>query len=51
LVDGSIFTGLCYVETFSATKVDRYKVNTFSFGINVYGVETLTPLGGGAISE
>jgi len=51
LVDGSIFTGLCYVETFSATKVDRYKVNTFSFGINVYGVETLTPLGGGAVSE
>jgi len=51
LVDGSTFTGLCYVETFSAPKVDRYKVNMFSFGINVFGVETLTPEGGGAIAE
>jgi hypothetical protein len=51
LVDGSTFTGLCYVEEFSAAKVDRYKANMFGFGIMVYGVETLTPLGGGAVSE
>ena len=51
LVDGSTFTGLCYVETFSAAKIDRYKVNMYEFGINVFGVETLTPQGGSAISE
>jgi hypothetical protein len=51
LIDGSTFTGLCYVETFSAPKVDRYKINTYEFGINVFGVEVLTPQGQGAINE
>ena len=51
LIDGSTFTGLCYVETFSAAKVDRYKANMYEFGINVFGVETLTPSGGSAIAE
>jgi len=51
LVDGSTFTGLCYVETFGAVKVDRYKVNMYDFGIMVYGVETVTPFGGSGIAE
>jgi hypothetical protein len=51
LIDGSTFTGLCYVESFGAAKIDRYKVNMYDFAINVFGVETLTPLGGSAISE
>jgi hypothetical protein len=51
LLDGSTFTGLCYVSQFEAPKVDRYKVNRFSFEIMIFGVETLTPLGGGGIAE
>lgn len=51
LVDGTTFVGLCYVETFSAPKVDRYKINRFDFAINVFGVEVLTPQGGAAINE
>ena len=51
LIDGSIFTGNCYVEQFDPPKVDRYKVNRFSFGIIIYGVEVLTPLGGSGINE
>lgn len=51
LIDGSTFTGLCYVESFGAAKIDRYKVNMYDFAINVFGVETLTPTGGGAIAE
>jgi hypothetical protein len=51
LIDGSTFVGLCYIETFNAPKVDRYKDNMFDFGINVFGVETLTPLGGSGIPE
>lgn len=51
LIDGSTFVGLCYVETFTAPKVERYKLNMYDFGINVFGVEVLTPLGGGAINE
>jgi len=51
LIDGSIFTGLCYISQFEAPKVDRYKVNRFSFEVMIYGVEVLTPLGGGGISE
>lgn len=51
LVDGSTFTGLCYVESFGAAKVERYKINMYDFSINVFGVETLTPLGGAGIAE
>jgi hypothetical protein len=51
LIDGSTLTGICYVSQFEAPKVDRYKVNRFSFEVMIYGVETLTPLGGGGISE
>jgi hypothetical protein len=51
LIDGSTFVGLCYVESFGAAKIDRYKVNSYDFAINVFGVETLTPIGGGAIAE
>jgi hypothetical protein len=51
LIDGSVFTGNCYVEQFEAPKVDRYKVNRFSFGIMIFGVEVLTPLGQGGINE
>jgi len=51
LIDGSTLIGLCYVAQFEAPKVDRYKVNRFSFEVMIYGVEVLTPLGGGAINE
>lgn len=51
LIDGSILTGLCYVGQFEAPKVDRYKVNRFSFEVQIFGVETLTPLGGSGIAE
>ena len=51
LVDGSTFVGLCYVESFGAAKVDRYKINMYDFSINVFGVEVLTPQGGTAINE
>jgi hypothetical protein len=51
LIDGSIFTGICFVSQFETPKVDRYKVNRFSFEIMIYGVEVLTPLGGTGINE
>lgn len=51
LIDGSILVGLAYVAQFEAPKVDRYKVNRFSFEVQIFGVEVLTPLGGGAINE
>jgi hypothetical protein len=51
LIDGSTFTGLCYVSQFEVPKVDRYKVNRFSFEVTIFGVETLTPQGATAIAE
>jgi hypothetical protein len=51
LIDGSTLTGICYVSQFEAPKVDRYKVNRYSFEVMIYGVEVLTPLGGSGISE
>jgi hypothetical protein len=51
LIDGSTLVGLCYVGEFAAPKVDRYKVNRFSFMVKIYGAEVLTPLGGSGISE
>jgi hypothetical protein len=50
LIDGSTLVGLCYVSQFETPKVDRYKVNRFSFEIMVYGVEVLTPLGGSPLN-
>lgn len=51
LIDGSIYTGLCYVTGYEGPKVDRYKVLRFSFEVTIYGVETFTPTGGSPISE
>ena len=51
LVDGTTFTGLCYVTQFEAPKVDRYKRNRFSFQIDIFGVEVLVPQGASAINE
>lgn len=51
LIDGSTFTGLCYVTGYEGPKIDRYKVNRFSFEVSIYGVETMTPMGGTGIAE
>ena len=51
LIDGSAFTALCYVSQFNAPEIDRYKANRFSFTVDIFGVETLTPQGGAPISE
>lgn len=51
LIDGSIYTGLCYVTGYEGPKVDRYKVLRFSFEVTIYGVETFTPLGSAPIPE
>jgi hypothetical protein len=52
LIDGSTFTGLCYIDGFQApSEVDVKKAIRYTFGVMVFGVETLTPQGGSAISE
>jgi hypothetical protein len=51
LIDGSTLVGLCYVSKFEVPKVDRYKVNMFSFDIKIFGVEVLTPFGGSPLNE
>jgi hypothetical protein len=51
LIDGTTLVGLCYVSQFEAPKVDRYKLNHFSFEVSIFGVEVLTPQGGAAINE
>jgi hypothetical protein len=50
LIDGSTFTGQCFVSKFETPKVDVKKANRFDFEVRVYGVEVLTPLGGAAIN-
>ena len=47
LIDGTTFTGLCYITGNEGPKVDRYKVVRFSFEISIYGIETMTPMGTG----
>lgn len=51
LIDGSLFTGLCYVEMFEAPKVDRYKINRYQFAIMIFGAETAAPQGGTPFTE
>jgi len=50
LVDGTVFTGLCYVEVNTPT-VDVYKNNRYSGKMNIFGLETVTPQGGAPIQE
>lgn len=47
----TVLVGLCYVSKFETPKVDRYKLNMFSFDIKIFGVEVLTPGGGNPINE
>lgn len=49
LIDGTLHTGKCYIAKWEAPKVDRYKILTFDFEIDVFGIEVLTPFGGVAI--
>jgi hypothetical protein len=51
LIDGTTLVGICYIAEFMTPKVDVYKNNRFSFSIDIFGVEVLTPQGGSPINE
>jgi hypothetical protein len=51
LTDGTTFVGLCYISNFEAPTVEVRKANRYKFEVSVFGIETLTPEGGSAISE